>query len=95
METLSVSDRLAKNRYQTDERGSHIRVDQEAARRAGSAQMLVRVCPARVFRQESDGTISVSYAGCLECGTCVAVAPPGSLEWRYPSGGHGVQHREG
>lgn len=95
MNTLTVAERLARNRYDIDEDAPHIRVDQEVARRTGAAAILVGVCPARVYRQEEDGTISVAYAACLECGTCLAVAPPGSLEWHYPSAGHGVQYRHG
>ena len=92
---LTVPERLGKNRYVLDEGASHIRVNQEVARRTGVARILVNVCPARVYRAQSDGTIGVEYAGCLECGACLAVAPPGSLEWHYPKGGRGVQFREG
>ncbi len=37
----------------------------------------------------------VEYAACLACGTCLAVAAPGALKWRYPRGGFSVQFREG
>lgn len=91
----SVPERLASNRYQTDEESSHIEVDQEVARRTGAAQVLLAVCPAHVYSLRADGTLAVEYAACLECGTCLAVAPPGSLRWRYPRGGFGVQLRFG
>jgi ferredoxin like protein len=92
---ISVPERLACNRYVTDEDGSHIEVDQEVARRTGAAAVLLAVCPAQVYSQRPDGTIAVEYAACLECGTCLAVAPPGSLRWHYPRGGFGVQLRFG
>jgi ferredoxin-like protein FixX len=41
------------------------------------------------------GHISVEYAACLECGTCLAVAATGALKWHYPRGGFGIQFREG
>ena len=44
---------------------------------------------------QEEATISVEYAACLECGTCLAVAPPGTLTWHYPRGGMGVVFREG
>ena len=91
----SVPERLAKNRYDLDEECSHIEVDQEIARRTGTGALLVRVCPAHVYAQEPDGTVSVSQAACLECGTCLAVAAPGALSWHYPRGGFGVAYREG
>jgi ferredoxin like protein len=95
MNALTVAERLARNRYDVDEGFAHIHVNQDVARRTGAAGILVGVCPARVYRQEEDGTISVAYAACLECGACLAVAPPGSLEWHYPRAGRGVQYRQG
>jgi ferredoxin like protein len=35
------------------------------------------------------------YAGCLECGSCFAVAAPGAIQWHYPRGGFGVNYRQG
>ncbi|HEY0216181.1 MAG TPA: 4Fe-4S dicluster domain-containing protein [Cellulomonas sp.] len=95
MKIGTVVERLAANRYETDEQESHIVVDQEAARRTGCAARLVAVCPAGVYAQEADGTLSVEYAACFECGACAAVATDGVLSWRYPRGGTGIQLREG
>ncbi len=91
----SVNDRLARNSYNLDDEQSHIEVNQEIARRTGAGALLVRVCPARVYGEAADGTITVNYAACLECGTCLAVAPPGALSWHYPRGGFGIAYREG
>lgn len=91
----SVNERLARNVYEVDEGNPHIEVHQEALRRAGAGQLLVRVCPAHVYAEGPDGTISVEYAACLECGTCLAVAPPGTLTWHYPAGAMGIMYREG
>lgn len=95
MDLGTVPERLARNHYDLDEEESHIEVDQEVARRTGAAAILVAVCPAHVYSRAPDGTIAVEEAACLECGTCLAVAPPGSLRWRYPRGGFGVAFREG
>ncbi|WP_028708186.1 ferredoxin family protein [Propionicicella superfundia] len=91
----SVTERLGGNSYEVDEGNSHILVHQEEARRTGTGKLLVRVCPAHVYSEEEDGTIAVEYAACLECGTCRAVAAPGTLEWHYPEGSMGVSFREG
>lgn len=91
----SVAEKLARDSYTTDEEFSHISIDQELARRTGTGKLLVAVCPAHVYTEEADGSISIEYAACLECGTCLAVAAPGVLEWRYPRGGFGVEFREG
>lgn len=92
---IPVPELLARDRFETDEDESHIEVNQEAVRAAGCGAALVACCPARVYTQEDDDTITVEYAACLECGTCLAVAPPGTLRWHYPRGGFGVSFREG
>jgi ferredoxin like protein len=89
-----LPERLAKARFTTDAT-SHIVVDQAAARAAQAGPLLVRVCPAGVYSLQDDGSVGVLHAACLECGTCLAVAPPGVLEWHYPAGGMGVAFRQG
>lgn len=64
----SVPERLTKNVYEVDEGNPHIEVNQEIAKATGTGKLLVRVCPAHVYSEEPDGTISVEYAACLECG---------------------------
>ncbi|MBM7824794.1 ferredoxin like protein [Arcanobacterium pluranimalium] len=91
----TVAARLGSNVYETDEEYSHIEVNQELAKATGAGKLLVQVCPARVYAQEADGTISVEYAACLECGTCLAVAPAGVLKWHYPQSSMGIVFREG
>ncbi len=95
MKPLSVPELLAKNRFELDEEESHIEVNQEVVKATGCARVIVTCCPAHVYTQEADGTLSVEYAACLECGTCLAVAAPGALKWHYPRGGFGIQFREG
>ena len=95
MQLGTVPERLARNRYDVDEGTPHIEVHQDEARRTGAGALLVRICPAHVYSQEPDGSLAVAYAACLECGTCRAVAPPGTLTWHYPRGGYGVTFREG
>jgi ferredoxin like protein len=93
--SLTVANRLAKNHFDLDEGEQHIVVDQEAMKHSPSGDWIIAVCPAHVYAREPDGTISVEYAACLECGACLAVAEPGTLSWHYPRGGFGVQFREG
>lgn len=91
----SLHQRLAVNRYQTDESASHIEVNQDYARATGLGKVLVAVCPAGVYRENPDGSIGVEYAACLECGTCLQVADPKLLRWHYPNGGAGIAYRHG
>jgi len=91
----TVTERLAAVRFVVDEDEPHIVVHQELAKSTGTAERIIACCPAGVYWWAPDGTVAVEYAACLECGTCLAVAAPGALEWRYPRGGFGVQYREG
>ena len=91
----SVPERLAGNHYELDEAQSHIQVHQDVVRATGVGPLLVRICAAHVYTQEADGSVSAEYAACLECGTCLAVAPEGALTWHYPRGGFGVAYRQG
>lgn len=91
----TVNDRLARNTYRLDEGEPHIQVHQDLARRTGTGALLVRICPAGVYREQADGTIGVEHAACLECGACLAVAAPGALTWHHPRGGFGIAYREG
>lgn len=91
----TVAERLDRNRYDTDPKQSHIVVDQAAAKAANAGPLLVRMCPAHVYSLQPDGSVGVMYAACLECGTCLAVVPPGVLSWHYPRGGRGIVYREG
>lgn len=95
MKKLTATERLAANRYVTDEGESHIVVHQERVRATGTGRRLVAICPAHVYTEEADGTVSVDHAACFECGACLAVAAPGTLEWHYPRGGMGISFREG
>ena len=92
---LSIPERLAKNRFELDEEESHIQVNQAIVKSSGCGKAIVNCCPAHVYAEEADGSLSVEYAACLECGTCLAVAAPGALKWHYPRGGFGIQFREG
>ena len=95
MKLVPLPERLAGNRFVTDDEETHIVLDQELARATGSAARLIACCPAGVYSWAPDGTVAVEYAACLECATCLAVADPGALTWRYPRGGFGIQSRDG
>lgn len=95
MKVPTVTERLAGNRFLLDEEYSHIEVDQAAVRATGVGRTIAACCPAHVYTLREDGGLDVEYAACLECGTCLAVAPPDVLRWHYPRGGFGVSYREG
>ncbi|MBP3222761.1 MAG: 4Fe-4S dicluster domain-containing protein [Actinomycetaceae bacterium] len=88
--------RLSVNMYETDDGNSHIELHQEyLSQHQDVADMLVRVCPAHVYRYGSNGVLEAEFAACLECGTCAMLAPAEALTWHYPEGGMGIVYREG
>ena len=95
MKLPPIAERLAGNRFLLDEEESHITINQDLARTSGTATRLVAICPAGVYSLSPDDTLQVEYAACLECGSCLAVASPGSMTWVYPRGGFGIQYRDG
>jgi len=95
MKRMSMDDKLALNRFHTDDHNSHIDVDKEFADK-DEIMKVVLACPAGCYRIEENGSTYFSHLGCLECGTC-RVLSHGKLvrEWNHPIGSIGVQYREG
>ncbi len=94
MKPLSVSEKLALNKYELDEDNPHIIVHNEVCTQQCVLKACLFVCPANVY-SEQDGKIVADWAGCLECGTCKVACPPQALHWEYPRGGFGVIYRQG
>ncbi|MBE0428667.1 MAG: 4Fe-4S dicluster domain-containing protein [Thermoleophilia bacterium] len=77
---------------------SHLRIiDPEVCRKVCHQKFCTHSCPAQVYRWEPDeALITISFEGCLECGTCRSGGCPyANIEMRYPRGGFGVQYRFG
>jgi ferredoxin like protein len=91
----SVSDRLGKNQFVTDEEETHIEIDNSICTSQCPEKWCVLACPAQVYAIQPDGTTIAEAAACLECATCLQVCTPGGLKWFYPRGGFGVSFREG
>lgn len=74
---------------------SHIVPDQD--RCAGcESRPCIPACPAELWAlNDETGCMTVEFAGCLECGTCLLVCPHAAVQWRYPDGMFGVQYRHG
>jgi len=90
---LSLPDKLALDKFIVDEGQAHIQINNELCKKCGEKNCLF-VCPAGLY-SEKNGEITVEWAGCLECGTCLAVCRKGALNWKYPNGGYGVIYRQG
>jgi len=94
MKRMTITEKLAVNKYELDEGHPHIEVNHELCSRLCKTKACLHVCPAGVY-SEQDGKIIADWAGCVECGTCKAACPEQALVWEYPRGGFGIVYRFG
>ncbi len=74
---------------------SHIELDQSSCRIC-ETRICVKACPAGLYAYEPElDEIKVDHAGCLECGTCLIICPPGAVTWQTPAPGFGIRYRYG
>ncbi|MGD9791872.1 MAG: ferredoxin family protein [Acidimicrobiia bacterium] len=89
---LAFEARMSSVEFRIHER-AHITIDDDACRGCSTRECTV-ACPANLFVPTADGGILFNYENCFECGTCYMVCNNGSLNWSYPTGGHGVVFRQ-
>ncbi len=74
-----------------DEEHPHIGVKADADKQA--LELLVKACPAGLYKKQDDGSVRFDYAGCLECGTCRILGLGSALEqWDRMSGVRHLSH---
>lgn len=94
MSGQSVDAKLAVNKYFVDDANAHIALAQ--APDQAVFDLLIKVCPAGLYRRDESGACQYDYAGCLECGACRLLGYGTALEkWEYPQGSMGVEYRFG
>ena len=94
MKKMTVTEKIAVNKYELDEGHPHIVVHEEACRAKCKNLACLLVCPARVY-SEVNGKIMADWAACLECGAFKAACPTDALDWVYPRGWFGIVYRNG
>jgi ferredoxin like protein len=92
--TVKVEDKLFLNRFKVHEDSHLILKDYKVCVEKCPDQPCLYLCPANVYKLDGD-RISVSYEGCLECGSCRIGCPHFNIDWRYPQGGYGIRHKFG
>lgn len=99
----TLEERIGELTYNTDIGNPHIELLDNSVEASGAA---VSACPVSAvgfgggcYREETiqtgDGTdrlISLDTQPCVECGTCAIVA---TTHWEHPSGGKGVEFKQG
>jgi ferredoxin like protein len=92
MKPKSIEDKLAVNKYDVDKE-VHIRINENICNKC-EEHYCVPACPADCFK-ESEGHITLSYEGCLECGSCHIVCENGAIDWTLPRAGFGICYQYG
>ena len=90
---MKITEKLALDAFKNDKE-SHILLDQKLCH-ACKERFCIYACPANLYSLTEKGEMVVEFAGRLECGTCMIACIYGSVKWRYPKSGFGVQYRCG
>ena len=91
---VNVVFKLGVNKFNVYEEHPLIVVKADADKQV--LELLVKACPAGLYKKQDDGSVRFDYAGCLECGTCRILGLGSALEqWEYPRGTFGVEFRYG
>lgn len=96
---LSIDDRLAQDRFDSDDETPHIITD-KAACSTCDHKACTYSCPAVRYRVNDSNELLFDHVGCLECGNCRLVCErlqdrkPG-YSWNYPVYGKGIIFRQG
>ncbi|SDM40915.1 electron transfer flavoprotein-quinone oxidoreductase [Halogranum gelatinilyticum] len=99
----SLEERIGALTYDTDVGNAHIVLQDNSFEASGAA---VSACPVSAvdfgggcYREETVKTngseervVSLDTQPCVECGTCAVVA---DTDWNHPSGGKGIEFRQG
>ena len=89
---MKIDDKLALDLFHVD-KDAHIKVDQEKCLKCPH-KLCTYVCPVENYKLSEDGkSVTFSWEGCLECGTCRIICDQGALTWDYPRGGYGITYR--
>ncbi len=94
MKTLRLEDKLFLDGFRPDDDSHLVVKDQKVCAERCECRVCLEICPAKVYRWEHERVV-VFHEGCLECGTCRIACPEDNLDWRYPRGGFGINHRYG
>ncbi len=93
---MNVEAKLAIDRFTVDEDNAHITLADTTGVPRQTLELMVRGCPAGLYRFNAAGGLDFDYAGCFECGTCYVLAHGTAVaSWSYPRGEMGIEYRRG
>ncbi len=94
MKEMSIEDRLALSRFRPHD-VPHIRINEDVCNGLCETKMCTVICPAKAYKKDGSGNITLNHENCLECGSCRIVCPEDNIEWNYPVWGKGVGYKHG
>jgi len=80
LEQKTLSEKLFLVRFKTNTE-SHLKVNPERCK-VCKDKSCIYICPAEVYKMDEKENITISFEGCLECGTCRIACE--FIEWRNP-----------
>ena len=89
---MNIDAKLGLDVFKLDKE-PHIVIDDPVCRTRCTNRACLYVCPADLYEVNDEGTMTVNWEGCLECGTCMICCDEGALTWGYPRSQFGVQYR--
>ncbi|MEA3441934.1 MAG: ferredoxin family protein [Chloroflexota bacterium] len=92
MSTISIEDKLSVNKFDID-KDVHIKINEDICKSC-QEHVCLYVCPANCYKL-SEGHITFSYEGCLECGSCHIACDKGAIDWTLPRPGFGICYQYG
>lgn len=94
MSQVNVDVKLGVNKFNVDEENPHIVLKDDID--PAQFEILMKACPAGLYKKDEKGQYLFDYAGCLECSTCRVLCGETILKkWEYPCGTLGIEFRYG
>lgn len=90
----SIEDKLFINKFNVDLNKPHISISNKKLCKLCNEKPCLYVCPVENYKK-INGTVELTWEGCLECGACRLSCPKNAVSWEYPSGGFGISYRFG
>ena len=73
---------------------SHISIKDMGTCRECREKPCTFICPSQVYWwREDKKELEVRYRQCMECGASLLLCPRGNIQWDYPPGGYGIEHK--
>ena len=91
---MNIEDKLFINSFKVNSVQPHLKIKNKGICKKCVKKPCLFVCPVKNYKM-INGTVELSWEGCLECGSCRVACKHGAIDWNYPQGGFGIKYRYG